>query len=390
MRSVARGLGAGAALVAAIAAAVVAAAAQPAGASSYLKVGIYDEAQTLYGPVERTYPALKALHVQVIRLNLYWGGRFGVARSRPSVSADPADPAYDWDLYDRTVDYAQQYGMTVLFSIYGTPGWANGGKGANVAPTNSADLKAFAYAAARRYSGTYEGPDGRLLPAVRMWLAWNEPNNPIFLAPQYKRVGGKWVIQSALDYARICNAVYDGVHRTLIASEKVACGVTGPRGNNGPTGERPSVSPLAFLRAMKKAGAKRFDAYAHHPYYGNPSETPTTKPRTTNGASSTAITLANINLLITELTKLYGNKRVWITEYGYQTRPPDPIYGVSYALQARYLTQSFGIARKNRRIDLMLWFLLRDEPTLAGWQSGLYTVDWRKKPAFNAFAALTR
>jgi hypothetical protein len=392
MRSVALRARTGAALVAVLGltvlTAALAATAQPAAASSFLKIGIYDEAQTLYGPVEKTYPALKALHVQVIRLNLYWGGRFGVARSRPTVSANPADPAYDWDLYDRTVDYAQQYGMQVVFSIYGTPSWANGGKGANVAPKNAADLKAFAYAAARRYSGTYEGPDGRLLPAVRMWLAWNEPNNPIFLTPQYKKVSGKWVIQSAKDYARICNAIYDGVHRTLIASEKVACGVTGPRGNNGPTTARPSVSPLAFLRAMKKAGAKRFDAYAHHPYYGNPSETPTTKPKTSNGAAPTAITLANINLLIAELTRLYGNKRVWLTEYGYQTRPPDPIYGVSYAKQALYLKQAFAIARANKRIDLMLWFLLRDEPTLAGWQSGLYTVNWQKKPAFNAFASL--
>ena len=25
----------------------------------------------------------------------------------------------------------------------------------------------------------YPGRDGRLLPAVKMWLAWNEPNNPV-------------------------------------------------------------------------------------------------------------------------------------------------------------------------------------------------------------------
>ncbi len=370
--------------------AAIAASAQPAHASRYLKIGIYDEAQTLYGPVDRTYPALKSLHAQVIRLNLYWGGRFGVARSKPVDATDPADPAYNWSLYDRTVDYAQQYGMTVLFSVYGTPGWANGGKGANVAPKNGADLRNFAYAAATRYSGTFEAEDGRLIPAVRLWLAWNEPNNPIFLTPQYKRVGGRWVIQSAIDYAKICNAVYDGVHKTLLASERVACGGTAPRGNNGPTTARPSVSPIAFLKAIKKAGAKRFDAYAHHPYYGSPAETPTTKPLTSNGAQPTAVTLGNLSVLTQELTRLYGNKRVWITEYGYQTKPPDPLYGVSYALQAQYLTQAFAIARKNPRVDLMLWFLLRDDPTLGGWQSGLYTVDWRKKPAFNAFQRLSR
>ena len=65
------------------------------------------------------------------------------------------------------------------------------------------------------------------------------------------------------------------------------------------------------------------------------------------------------------MTRLYGNKRIWITEYGYQTNPPDPIFGVSWKKQAAYLTQAFAIARKNPRIDMMLWFLLKDEPNLA-------------------------
>ena len=61
------------------------------------------------------------------------------------------------------------------------------------------------------------------------------------------------------------------------------------------------------------------------------------------------------------MTRLYGNKRIWITEYGYQTNPPDRIFGVSFANQARYLTQAYGIAKRNPRIDMFLWFLLRDE-----------------------------
>jgi hypothetical protein len=85
------------------------------------------------------------------------------------------------------------------------------------------------------------------------------------------------------------------------------------------------------------------------------------------------------------VTQLYGNKRIWITEYGYQTNPPDALFGVSYAKQALYLKQAFAIARKNPRVDMMLWFLLRDEPTLGGWQSGLETAAGRKKPSFVAF-----
>lgn len=356
-----------------------------AGASRYLRVGIYDEAQTLYGPVPQTFAMFKQLHVQEVRLNLYWGGRYGVARSRPARATNPADPAYNWTLYDRTVNYAAQNGVHVLFSVYGTPAWANGGKGPNVAPTRPADLRNFAYAAARRYGGFYPGADGRTLPAVKEWLAWNEPNNPIFLTPQYRRTAKGWIMQSAIDYAKICNAVYQGVHATLAPGERVGCGVTAPRGNNDPKSDRPSVSPLAFLRATKQAGLKTFDAWAHHPYYAGPSDQPTTKPVTARGTPGTAVTLGNIGDLIQEVTRLYGNKRIWITEYGYQTNPPDTLFGVSWAKQAAYLTQAFAIARKNPRIDMMLWFLLKDEPTLSGWQSGLITASGKKKPAYAAF-----
>ena len=376
-------------IAAALLTALVAATAKPAEGSRYLRVGIYDEAQTLYGPVDTTFALFKQLHVQEVRLNLYWGGKYGVAKRRPAAATNPADPAYNWALYDRTVEYAAQSGVHVLFSVYGTPTWANAGKGMNVAPTSAIDLRNFVIAAARRYSGTYKGPDGRILPAVKEWLAWNEPNNPIFLKPQYRKTSAGWVIQSAVDYARICNAIYTGVHATLAPNERVACGGTAPRGNNDPASARPSVSPLAFLRAVKKDGLKTFDAWAHHPYYAGPSDQPTTKPVTAKGAPATAVTLGNFSDLIREVTRLYGNKRIWITEYGYQTNPPDTLFGVSWAKQAAYLTQAFGIARKNPRIDMMLWFLLKDEPTLGGWQSGLITAGGVKKPSFLAFEHLT-
>jgi hypothetical protein len=372
-------------VVLAAVAAVALLAATASQASRSMRVGIYDEAQTLYGPVPQTFALFKQLHVQEVRLNLYWGGTYGVARARPKNATNPNDPAYDWTLYDRTVNYAAQAGVRVLFSVYGTPGWANGGKGMNVAPTRGTDLRNFVLAAARRYGGAWPGDDGRLLPAVKEWLAWNEPNNPLFLAPQYKKTSAGWVMQSAADYARICNAVYSGVHASLFVGERVACGGTAPRGNNDPSSTRPSISPLAFLRGVKKAGLKTFDAWAHHPYYAGPSEQPTTKPVTAKGAPATAVTLGNIGDLIHLVTQLYGNKRIWITEYGYQTNPPDPLFGVSYAKQALYLKQAFGIARKNPRIDMMLWFLLKDEPNLSGWQSGLITYAGKKKPSFNAF-----
>jgi hypothetical protein len=351
-------------------------------------VGVFDDAQFLYGDPPSAFKQLASLHAEVVRVNLRWGGgAFAVARRRPRRADDPADRAYNWSLYDRALQYANEHGIQVLFSIVGTPAWANGGKPANVPPRKPADLEAFATAAATRYSGTFSGDDGRTLPPVRLWLAWNEPNNPLFLSPQYRRVSGKWQIASAAAYAKICTAVYDGVHGTFLAGEKVGCGVTAPRGNNNPNSTRPSVSPLPFLRALKKAAPDlKFDAYAHHPYYGQRSEEPDKEPpQGIHGNPTTAITLGNLGSLITTLTQLYGPQRVWITEYGYQTNPPDKTFGVSLAQQARYLTQSFAIARRNPRIDMMLWFLLRDEPRLDGWQSGFVTASGKIKPSFAAF-----
>ena len=375
------------ALLVALVASLAGVAADDASASRNLIKGIYDEPETLYGNPDWTFPILARLGTRAIRVNLYWGGKFGASKARPTY-ADPDEPGkFDWRIYDRLVHYASQYKIRVIFSIYGTPSWANGGRGLNVPPTNYTDLRRFAYIAAYRYSGRYIANDGRVLPAVKYWVAWNEPNNPVFLRQQYRRVGGRWVIQSAIDYAKICNSIFlgiRGVHH--LSGEEIACGATSPRGNNAPRSSRPSVSPLAFLRAFKAAGAARaIDAYAHHPYYGSAAQEPGKAPPPVRGAAATAVTLGNINTLIAEVTRFFGRKKIWITEYGYQTNPPDRIFGVSYVQQARYLTQAFAIARANPRITMMLWFLLKDEPQLNRWQSGLMTNRGARKPAFDAF-----
>jgi hypothetical protein len=273
----------------------------------------------------------------------------------------------------------------VLFTFFGTPAWANGGSPPSRAPRNAARMREFAHAAALRYGGAYADEGGEVLPLVRLWSAWNEPNLRLGLIPQWKRVRGRWVIQSAIDYARICNAVVQGVRSTLSGRHLVACGETAPRGNNNPRGKKPSVAPLAFLRAMKKAGAKGFDVYAHHAYYGAPWESPATRPR-----GPGAITLASVDRLIADVTRLYGRKKIWITEWGYQTNPPDTIFGVTPARQARWLTEGYAVAAANPRIDMLLWFLLRDEEDPSRWQSGLVDAQGRPKPAFRAFQSLPR
>ena len=368
--------------VCAAACAAVVVATPPASAQPHLLVGLLDQASTFYYP-NTAFPILKRLRVQVLRSDIYWGGSdFAVAKRRPADARDPEDPAYNWEAYDRLVTYAAQYKIKILFTIWGTPRWANGGQGGRVAPKNPADLRNFAYAAAQHFSGAETDEDGNTIPPVRLWTAWNEPNQLFQLYPQYKRVRGKWVMQSAINYAKICNAVYTGVHATQYSGEKVACGVTAPRGNDNARGKRGTPTPMSFMNAVKKAGLKKFDAYAHNPYNG-PRELPNTKPHTKG-----AYTLGNIGDMIKQVTKLWGRKRIWLTEYAYQTNPPDRAFGVSYAKQALYLKQAFALARKQPRVDMMLWFQLKDEPGIGGWQSGLMTARGKHKPAYNAFARL--
>jgi hypothetical protein len=374
--------------------------------SSHLLVGINDEATTLYGNPAASFPLLKSLNTQVLRVNLYWGGnQWAVANNKPTDGTDPGDPAYNWSLYDRLVRYAAQNNIRVVFSILFTPSWANGGAGKTVAPTNPQDLQDFAHAAATRYSGYYLAPPWQqqpslapptsFLPLVNLWTAWNEPNNPIWLSPQYTKVNGKWVIASAVQYAKICNAVYAGVHEAIISpskgappGEQVACGVTGPKGNDAPGSSRASVDPLSFLSAAKAAGMKTFDVYAHHPYANAGNEPPSFVP---TGNFKRRVQLGNIGTLITLLTKLYGPKHLWITEYGYQTNPPNKtIFGVTWAKQALYMQQAYALARKNPRIDMMLWFLLRDDSSRTGWQSGLMTTAGKRKPSWTTFLRLPR
>ena len=359
-------------------------AAKPATASRML-FGFYDDAQVI-GNTTWAFTQLKSLRAGVVRSTLDWAL---VARRRPVKPADPADPAYNWTAVDNVVNEASKNGIRVLLAINGTPRWA--GPARNRLPRRILDLRLFSTAAALRYSGTYrvkpaENEPERVLPAVRHWLAWNEPNNPIFLRPQWKMVGGKWRAQAAYDYAKICAAIWSGVHATRLAGEKVACGATGPRGNDAPRSSRASTSPLVFMAALRAAGLRRMDAYAHHPYYGHRTEKPTTVPR-----DKKAVTMANIGVLIKQVNRLWGRKtRVWITEYGYQTNPPDRLFGVSYRNQARYMQQAVAMAKKTRRIDMFVWFLIKDEGRLSGWQSGVITRRGARKPSYRAFQLFKR
>ena len=85
------------------------------------------------------------------------------------------------------------------------------------------------------------------------------------------------------------------------------------------------------------------------------------------------------------MTHYFGRKPLWLTEYGYQTSPPDRILGVSPARQAAYVGQAALRVYREAGVTMLIHFMVRDEPSLAGWQSGFFTTAGSAKPSYRAF-----
>jgi hypothetical protein len=222
-----------------------------------------------------------------------------------------------------------------------------------VAPTRGADFAAFAGATADHY------------PFVHHWTVWNEPNQRRWLS----------TASPAQYVVRLLNPAYAAIH-SASPSSRVAGGVTAPRGGAG------GISPVDFIRGMGRAGA-RLDAYAHHPYALSPKETPWS-----GGCDHCeTITMATIGRLVSETQRAFGPVRLWLTELGYQSNPPDHILGVPPEVQASYIAAAAYKAWATPRVDLLIQYLYRDEPGADRWQSGLVTSEGREKPALGGVTA---
>jgi hypothetical protein len=321
-----------------------------AAAAPTAQYGIQDDAWLLYGPgtLASRVSMLDRLGTRLVRFTLRWDQ---VARTRPTVARDPADSAYDWGQYETVLDALHDDGIATLVTLYGSPGWANGGHPPNWLPTSG--FGDFAYAASRQF------------PWVHLWTIWNEPNGRTFSIP----------VSPSAYVQRLLNPGYASLHQASPANV-VAGGVTSPRATAS------GISPLAFMQGMKAAHA-RLDAYAHNPYPVSRGET----PFHSTCADCAALTMANLPAIRADVTRTFGaSKPLWLTEFGYQTNPPDRLLGVSYALQSKYIGEAALRVWEQAGVTMLIQFLVRDEPNLGGWQSGLFTARGARKPSYQAFA----
>jgi hypothetical protein len=323
-----------------------------ASASPYIQYGVQDDAYLSAGPsLASRLDTLDRMGAKLVRYTVDWRQ---VAPKKPKKAVNPGDPAYDWTNTDAVLNGLHKHRIAVLVTLYGTPAWANGGRKASAMPASKWSLAAFATAVAQRY------------PWIRMWEIWNEPNLRSFLDPN----------SPVLYVRRLLNPTYAALH-ALDRANRVAGGATSPRPT--PSG----MSPVAFMRSMR-AARPRMDAYSHHPYPVTRRERPTGFYGNTCKYCRGTLTLANLPLLLNEVRRDFGAKRIWLTEYGYQTDPRDRS-GVSRSVQAQYLAEAALRAKSARFVDVLIHFMVEDETRLAGWQSGLFTAAGIAKPSFNSF-----
>jgi len=348
-----------------------------AGAAERMYLGFQDDVSFRWAPGRASaLDRARDAGATVVRTTLYW---YQVAVERPANPADPFDPAYKFDDVDELVRGAQERGIEVMLTIWGTPAWANGGQGPNFLPAQLSDATAFAKAVATRYSGHFIG-----FPHVRFYTIWNESNLQQFLSPQFDAKGKS--VGPGL-YAKLYRAFYAGI-KAGNKKALVGVGETSPRGRDKPSPgtAQDSHTPGRFAELVAKARPKvKFDAWAHHPYPTAPNLPPKQRVRWPN------VNLPMLPRFEESLERWFGRPvPIWITEYGHETRPEEPL-GVSRSAQAAYLKQALGIARADKNVQLFIWFILRDDfSTAISWQSGLYDLGWTPKPALASVRPIAR
>jgi hypothetical protein len=362
-----------------------------------------------------------------------------LSRKEPAHFAATKPDAYPpgaWAPYDRIVSAAAAAGMSVDFTVTAPgPLWAMGRKpvserAANHWTPSALQFYYFMIAIGLRYSGTFHAAPyaaTAAIPAVTYWSVWNEPNQPGWLSPQWRRYKHHWAMNSPRLYRQYVDAAYLALALTghTTATNTILVGELAPEGYTTP-GSYVATTPLPFVRALycvnrhykplrgaaaaalgcHKDGDRAtfvkddpllFSAtgFAHHPYYFF--HTPAYRTPDPNFAP-----LANIGRLGHALDRIFATYHVkrkipfYFTEYGYESNPPDPHRPVTLDQQAAYLNEADYMAWRDPRVRSVAQFLLYDAAPDARYrpsqfkywdtfQTGLAYANGKPKPSLYAY-----
>jgi hypothetical protein len=398
-----------------------------------------EDVHLLSHPV-RTLAILRSLGVGVVRFSVAWNSIAPDPLSRRTPSkfqaADPASyPPSSWTRYDAIVKAAAHDGIQLDFLLTGgAPLWAT-----SPAPKGASQFSAawkpspgaygqFVQAVATRYSGVYT-PAGASspLPRVHFWELWNEPNWGPSLEPQMALNPTR--IVSAVRYRELADAAWSALSRSGHDHDTVVIGSLSPRGVNAPPESALAAAvdvsgPIGFTQTLycvdssehplrgaaalrahcptTAAGSQRFPrrhpalfqatGYGIHPY---PINLPPTKTDTPNADTVEFSQIPRLEDTLDRVLEGYGSHRqlrIYNTEYGYITNPPNP--GTQYLhpdTAAGYLNWAEYLTWRNARIATTMQYLLYDPPPIknvfgkGGFATGLILYGGKPKATFYAY-----
>jgi len=388
-------------------AAVLGAAATPARAATF-ELGMEDEGLLLSNQhlAADAVSAWSRLGVDVVRIHARWWEIAPAVGSTKAPNgfnaANPDDPRYRWGTLDVAVALVRAAGMRVMLTITGPgPLWASSEPKRHNPRWKPAakPYAAFAHAVAARYSDQ-----------VDRYLLWNEPNQPGWLQPQWE----------CDQRRRNCRAVAPHIYRDLVRAAEPQVHAADPgsevvMGELAPIGGSPisaltPIKPLVFMREMgcvdaqyrplripscKNFKSAKSDSFGYHPH-------PVLNAPDTINPDPDEAQFADLSRLFHVLDKLRARQRlrtspnIHLTEFGYQTNPPDKAIGISLAQQTKYLQQAAFVAWNAKRVRGLSFYQWDDEPVVnrgsgtkryAGWQTGLRFNNGKPKPALSTFPA---
>ena len=261
------------------------------------------------------------------------------------------------------------------------------------------------------------------VPQINDVVVWNEPNLSLFWRPQFDP-NGQSVSPAA--YQALLAHCWDVLH-AFRPTINVLAPATSPVGFDGPYGPTISHAPSTFIKKMgaayRESGRDRplFDTVAHHVYGSSAGERPwrwhTTHLRISQG---------DLNRLITTLDEAFAGTAqpvpgrpvagkavsIWFTEAGFETIPdpekrhlyvgeeavnpiPDWVGAPPWTTlpdaespapdQATQLRDALRLAYCQPYVTGFFNFLIRDEPNLWVYQSGLLWLDDTPKDSYAPF-----
>jgi hypothetical protein len=252
-------------------------------------------------------------------------------------------------------------------------------------------------------------------PSINDVVIWNEPNLGFFWQPQFNADGTS---AASAAYEALLARCWDVLHALRPGVNVIM--TTSPSGNDNPAAlSNVSHSPAAFVRklgaAYRASGRTKpiFDTVGHNPYGYDSAESPWQQH-----LAPGHIAEGDLDRLVRALVDGFAGTSqpvpgrcaaagqscvsVWYLEAGYQTvpdaahqalysgqendahsipaAPGDAAYGPTQSTQ---LTEGIELAYCQPYVGAFFNFLLRDEPNLARWQSGVLWADGSRKPSFD-------